>query len=285
MHFAASSSKHLKIKGKSGKYSLSKYPCGEMKIKIVSDVKGKKVFIIAPVMPDANSMLELMILADGLNLKGAKVSLVIPYLSYARQDKPEKGEPYAARVVCRMLKTAEIDAAHIIDVHNPMLKKFFRFRNVMPVDIFEKEFSGLKNPIIIAPDKGGIARAKALAKAIGCKTAFIKKERLGPGRTKTLNLRGNVRLKQAIIIDDMIDTGGTVIKAVELLNKNGAKEVYVAATHALFSKDAISRLEKSQIKKIIVTNTIPVKARSKKLKIVRIEPLIEMLMKRGKLYG
>ena len=283
MHFITSSAKHLKIKAKSGKYSLSKYPCEEMIVSVLDNVKRKKITIIANVVPDANSILELMMLADGLKVKGAKkVSLIIPYLGYARQDKPEKGEAYAARIVCMMLKAAGVDEAYIIDAHNPKLKRFFRFNNIIPLKIFEKEFSRLKDPVIVAPDKGGIARAKLFAKATGCKTAFISKERVGAGKTKTLGLQGNVESRNAIIIDDMIDTGGTIIKAAEMLRENGAKDVYVAATHGLFSGEAISKLEKSPIKKIIVTNTLPVKARSRKLKVLRIEPLIERLMKKGK---
>lgn len=277
MIYLTRSTQHLRIKKR--KYSSKNYPSGEIKIDIHDDVKGKEVCVIASVLPDPDSLLELLILSDALKIKGAKVNLIMPYLAYARQDKPEKGEPYAARVVCKALSTIAFNKRYILDAHSVKLQHFFRFMNIIPLSIFKKEFSKIKDPVIIAPDKGGIKRAENMAKVMGCGIAYIDKKRLGAGKTKILKLKGDVKGKNAIIIDDMIDTGGTIITASELLISQGASSVYVAATHGLFSKGAIKSMEKAPIKKIIVTNTLPNIPISKKLKTVKIEPLIRSLIR------
>ncbi len=279
MIFMTSAAKHLKLKGRKGRYSVDTYPSGEMRINILDNVKGKKIYVIGSVLPDANSILELMILADGLKVKGAKVEIILPYLTYLRQDKPHKGEPFAARVICRILNTADVERVYVLDAHTTKLNRYFKFHNAIPLSIFANELSGIKDAVVIAPDKGGKSRARAFAKMIGCKVAYIEKKRLAPGKAKILHFKGDVREKNAIIMDDMIDTGGTVIKSADILLKKGAKEIYVAATHGLFSGNALQRLEKSKIKKIIITNTVPVKLKSRKLKIIKIEPLVENLIK------
>lgn len=279
MIFLISSANHLKVKGRKGRYYLDEYPSGEIRITVTDDLKSRNVFIIGSVLSDPNSLLELMILADGLKVRGAKVNIVIPYLGYARQDKPELSEPFAARVVCNILNTAGFYRSFVIDVHNIKLNRFFRFKNVIPVNIFAKEFSRLKDLIIIAPDKGGVKRAEEMADFLRIRTASIEKERSESGKIRSISLKGDVRNRNALIIDDMIDTGDTVIKASDLLKENGVKDVYVAATHGLFSGNAITRIESSQIKKIIVTNTLPLKVRSEKIKVLRIEQLIEKLIK------
>ncbi|MEE8328763.1 MAG: ribose-phosphate diphosphokinase [Thermodesulfovibrionia bacterium] len=278
MIFLTSSARHLKLKGRKRNYSLDKYPSGEIKINVIADVNSGCVFIIGSVLPDANSLLEIMIFGDVLKERGLKVNIVIPYLAYARQDKQEGGEPFAARVVCNILRTVGFGKAYVIDAHNIKLNRFFRFINVIPVNIFSKEFSRINDPIVIAPDKGGVKRAKGMADFLSCEMACIEKARLGPGRAISLALKGNVRNRNALIIDDMIDTGGTIINAADLLKKNGAKDVYVAATHGLFSGNAIKKLEKSQIKKIVITNTLPLNVSSNKIKVVKIEPLIEKII-------
>lgn len=279
MIFLTSSTRHLKLRCKKGKYSSDKYPSGEMRISVIDDVNDRDVFVVGSVLSDTNSLLELMILANGLTIKGARVNLIIPYLAYARQDKPEKEEPFAAKIVCDILKTADFDGAYVIDVHNVKLKRYFKFKNILPSEIFVKELSKLKNPVIIAPDKGGVRRAREAGNVLGCETACIEKERLVNGRTICERLKGKVKNRNALIIDDMIDTGTTIIEAAGLLKSEGVKDVYVAATHGLFSGNAIEKLEKSCIKKIFTTNTLSVNTDSDKIKIMNIGPLIEKLIR------
>jgi ribose-phosphate pyrophosphokinase len=282
MIFLASSAEHLKLKGKKGRYSLNTYPSGEIKINVTDKVNSRHVFIVGSVLSDANSLLEIMILADGLKVKGAKVEIILPYLAYARQDKPEKEEPFAARVVCTILKTTGFERAFVVDAHNIKLSRYFNFTNVIPVDIFAKEFAGITDPVVVAPDRGGIKRAKETADFIGCEIACIEKERMRTGEQVCTFLKGDVRDKNALIVDDIIDSGSTIIKAANIIKERGAKDIYVAASHGLFSGNAIKNLETSQIKKTIVTNTLSLKISSDKIKVVKIEPLIEKIIAKEK---
>jgi ribose-phosphate pyrophosphokinase len=279
MYLVGTSAAHIKVaKDKQVKYALKKYPSGEMRVDISTDVKGQYVILIGSVLPDANSLLELLIAGDALKRKGAEVSIIILYLAYARQDKPEKGEAFVARTVCRTLRMGDYKKAYVIDVHNVKLRRFFRFENILPLSAFEKEIAGTRNPVIVAPDEGGVGRARAMTELTGGDIAYIKKKRLGPGKARSLNLRGEVSGKHAIIVDDIIDTGSTVIDAARLLAARGAKDVSVIATHGVFSGGAVKRLEKAPIRKITITNTLPVNTDSRKIKVVKIEPLIEAIL-------
>jgi len=279
--YQTSSARHLRLGGNIGNYVVDRYPSGELKIILKDDAHPGGVFIVGSVLPEAESLLELMILADALKERTSNVTIIIPYLAYARQDKPEKGEPFTARVVCNILNTAGFYTAYIIDAHNTRLYSFFSFRNVIPVDIFAKELSGITKPVVIAPDKGGVERAKEMAEILGSELACIEKTRVGNGREIHMHLMEEIDSEDALIIDDIIDTGGTVLEAADLLKQKGIKNIYVAATHGLFSGDAIKNLEKSNIKKIIVTNTLPLSVSSGKIRVVKIEPLIEGLIQEG----
>lgn len=249
-----------------------------MRIAMSDDVAGESVFLVGSVLPDANSLLELLMAADLLKRKGAEVQLVILHFAYARQDKPDEREPFTAKIVCRVLQTAGFEKIHIIDAHNVELRRFLGFENVIPIDLFRKALARVRNPVIVAPDRGGVERAKALARLMNAEAAFIQKERLGPGKVRSFNLEGDVKGHHAIIIDDMIDTGGTMIAAAKLLKACGARDVYVVATHGVFSADAITRLQSSPIKDVVVTNTLAPTGRFSKVKVVKIEPVINSLL-------
>ena len=281
-HFLASSAKHLRgLEGTRKRLQLKRFASGEMHIIVPDEVAGKDVWLVGSVLPDTDSLIELLVGADLLKSRGATVRLVIPYLAYARQDKPDEGGFFAASVICRVLQSARFDKAFVIDVHNQRLRRFFRFENVLPLNIFYRELKKVENPLVVAPDEGGIKRARAMASLLGTETAYIQKKRMGPGKTKSISLTGQVTGCNAIIVDDIIDSGGTIIGAARLLQEHGANNVYVAATHGVFSMDAVKRLEKSPIKKIIVTNTLSPKSKSKKIKIIKIEPEITAILQTG----
>jgi len=277
-YLLATSARHIKgIRGNRKKLHLKEFPSGEMRIVISDDVAGENVFLVGSVLPDANSLLELLIAADLLKRKGSRVQLVILYFAYARQDKPDDREPFTAKIVCQILQTAGFEKTYVMDVHSAGLKRFLGFENVIPVDLFSKALARVKNPVIVAPDRGGVERAQAVARLMNAETACIQKERLGSGKVRSFNLEGDVKGHHAIIVDDMIDTGGTIIGAARLLKACGARDVYVVATHGVFSMDAITRLQASPIKAVIVTNTLPPVGRTPKIKVVKIEPVINSL--------
>lgn len=281
-YFLASSAKHLRgLDGTRKRLDLKTFPSGEMRIAAPDDVAGKQVFLVGSVLPDANSLIEILVGADLLKRRGASVTLVILYLAYARQDKPDEAGAFAGRIICRSLQSAPLDRAFVVDAHSPRLRRFFRFTNVLPLNIFSRELEKVENAVVVAPDQGGVERARAMARLLGTEAAYIEKKRLGPRRIKSIRLRGDVGGCNAIIVDDIIDSGGTIIGASKLLHDHGADNVYVAATHGVFSMDALKRLEASSIDKIIVTNTLSPGVKSKKIKVIKIEPEINAIMGAG----
>lgn len=269
VHLAVSNARCLPI-------TATQFPGGEMRVDLPEEVSGKKVCLVGSVLPDANSILELLIAAEGLSDRGCRVRLTIPYLAYARQDKSTKKEVFAAKTVCQILQTAHTDGACVIDVHNEALKHFFHFENVIPEKTFRHAFSALNNPVIVAPDEGGIARARFMATRWKMDMATMDKERLGPGKTAIHRLEGNVRSKNAIIMDDIVDTGNTIIEAARFLRKEGAKAVFVGATHGIFSGNALEALERSDITKLFITNTFPIQPKpNTKIEVLSVEPDLE----------
>jgi ribose-phosphate pyrophosphokinase len=259
-------------------YKASRYPGGEMRVAVPPGLSGQGVYVVGSVLPDCNSLIELLFVANALKASTAKVIFVILYLGYARQDKPGQGEACGAEIVSAMLQSAQVQGAYVVDAHSLTLRRTFSFVNLLPIDVFEQALAGIDNRILVAPDEGARARTLAFAARMGEDTAYIRKQRLGPGRVTISGVEGNIEGRNAIIVDDMIDTGGTVVQAAEILTEKGADNVYVAATHGVFSEDAVERLEASVIREILVTNTLPTTVTSPKIKVMKIEPLIEALM-------
>jgi ribose-phosphate pyrophosphokinase len=259
-------------------YKAGRYPSGEMRVAVPPGLSGQRVYVVGSVLPDCNSLMELLFVANALKASGGKVVFVILYLGYARQDKPIQGEACGAEIVCSMLQGAQVEQAYVVDVHCLKLRRTFAFVDLLPVGVFEQALAGIENRILVAPDEGAVARTLDFAARAGEDTAYVRKQRWGPGRVTIARVEGKVKGKNAIIVDDIIDTGGTVVQAAGALIEKGADNVYVAATHGVFSGDAVERLEASVIKEILVTNTLPVTIRSPKIKVVGIEPLIEAVM-------
>jgi ribose-phosphate pyrophosphokinase len=258
---------------------------GEIMINTLDSVRGKKVYIIqSTANPVTERLMELLIFIDALKRASAKeITAVVPYYGYARQDrKASPREPITAKLVANLLQTAGINRIVTIDLHAPQIQGFFD----VPVDelsaipFFAKYLiqNILKNDdfVVVAPDHGGTTRARRLSLLLNCPIAIVDKRRPRPNVAEVLGIVGDVNGKIAIMLDDIIDTGGTIIEGAKKIMENGAKKVYVVCTHGIFSGDAIDNLDKSVIEQVIISNTIALPNRKipKKIKVISLAPMI-----------
>ncbi len=278
--FYTSTCKHLanKINLKKGKFIVEIFSDGEIYVRVKENVKNKTVNVLASFFPPTDNLMEMALILDALKREKANVNLIIPYLGYSRQDRQvAKGEAVGAEVVCDIIKSFRPKKITVIDIHSPRLHKFMKFTNIVPLSLFAEKFKTnkkIKDFVVVAPDYGAIQHAKKLAKQLRCSAAFLEKQRKKHNIAEIIGIRGNVKGKNILIIDDLIDTGGTIIEAAKFLKKKGAEDIYVAATHGLFSGNAVKRLEKSAVKMIYVTDTIPQKKKSRKINIIPISNTI-----------
>ena len=244
--------------------NIKKFADGEIYIEINENIRGNSVFVIQSTSNPANdNLMELLLVIDALRRSSAKnITAVIPYYGYARQDrKVAPRTSISAKVVANLLTNAGASRIVTVDLHAGQIQGFFD----MPVDnlfttplfakYIKRKFKN-KKLICVSPDVGGVQRTRGLATRIKADLAIIDKRRPRPGQPKVMNIIGNVKGKTCIIVDDIIDSGGTIINAVDALKKAGAVEVYVFITHAVLSGEAISKIKKSKIKKLIITDTI-----------------------------
>ena len=247
-----------------GEAFVGRYNNGEVQIMIDESVRGKDVFIIQPTSyPVNDNLMELMVMADALKRASARhITAVVPYYGYARQDRKTRGrEPITAKLVANLMQTSGITRLVTIDLHAGQIQGFFD----VPVDhlygasilakyINEKD---LEDVIVVSPDLGGVTRARDLADRIGAPIAIIEKKRPEPGVAKVMNLIGDVKGKNCIIVDDIVDTAGSLVEGAKALKEFGAKSVMAAVTHAVLTDPASERIANSNIKELIVTNTMP----------------------------
>ncbi len=236
---------------------------GEIRIEIGENVRGDDVFIVQPTCADVNfHLMELCLMLDALKRASAsRVTAVVPYFGYARQDrKVVPRAPISAKLVADMLTTAGMQRLVTIDLHAGQIQGFFN----CPVDnlfaapvLLEHLRERDDDFVIVSPDAGGVERARAYAKRLGASLAIVDKRRDAPNQAKAMHIIGDVKDKVAVVIDDMIDTAGTMCAAANVIMDNGAKEVMASATHAVLSGPAIQRLEESAFSEVIVTDTIP----------------------------
>jgi ribose-phosphate pyrophosphokinase len=274
-----------------GSAVIKRFSDGEVNVEIRDNVRGVDVFVIQPTCPPVNDhLMELLILMDGLKRASAKrVTAVLPYYGYARQDrKVLPRAPITAKLVADLLTAAGVSRLLTMDLHAGQIQGFFN----IPVDHlysapvlleYIKEKYGKDNDIVIvSPDAGGVERARAFAKRLSASLAIIDKRRLAPNVAEVMNIIGEVEGKTAILLDDMVDTAGTLAQSADALRRKGAKRIYACATHAVLSGPAIERLEKSEIEELVVTNTIPLgpKASCKKLHVLTVAPLLGEAIKR-----
>ena len=255
-------SKNLKLKLINT--NIRRFADGEIYIEINENIRGNSVFVIQSTSTPANdNLMELLLVIDALKRSSAKtITAVIPYFGYARQDrKVAPRTSISAKVVANLITNAGATRVVTVDLHAGQIQGFFD----MPVDnlftapLFAKYIKkklNKKKLICVSPDVGGVARTRDLAKRIKADLAIIDKRRPAPGKSEVMNILGNVKGKTCIIVDDIIDSGGTIINAVNALIKNGANEVYVFISHAVLSGDAAKKIKNSKIKKLVVTDTI-----------------------------
>ena len=247
-----------------GEAFVGRFNNGEVQIMIDESVRGKDVFIIQPTSyPVNDNLMELMVMADALKRASARhITAVVPYYGYARQDRKTRGrEPITAKLVANLMQTSGITRLVTVDLHAGQIQGCFD----VPVDhlygasILAKYINekNLEDVIVVSPDLGGVTRARDLADRIGAPIAIIEKKRPEPGVAKVMNLIGDVKGKNCIIVDDIVDTAGSLVEGAKALEEFGAKSVTAAVTHAVLTDPASERIANSNIKELIVTNTMP----------------------------
>lgn len=269
-----------------GKSSVTHFSDGEIQINIEESIRGYDVFIVQSTSQPVNeNLMELLIMIDAVKRASARtVNVVMPYYGYARQDRKARSrEPITAKLVANLLETAGATRVIALDLHAPQIQGFFDILidHLLAVplisDYFLKE-SGidLENVIVVSPDHGGVTRARKMADRLKAPIAIIDKRRPRPNVAEVMNIVGNVEGKTAIIIDDIIDTAGTISIAASALIESGAKEVYACCTHPVLSGPAVGRINDSVIKELIVTNSIalPDEKRSPKIKQLSVAKLL-----------
>ncbi len=272
-----------------GKMELNSFSDKEMYVRINENVRGKDVFLIQPTSPPANeNLMELLIMIDAFQRASARrITAVISYYGYGRQDrKDEPRVPITAKLVANLVTTAGADRVLAIDFHAAQIQGFFDIKvdHLFAAPVFVDYFisKNLKNLVILSPDMGGIRRARAYANRLDASLAVIDKRRTGANKAEVLKVVGKVKGKQILIVDDMIDTGGTLIAAVRALIKKGVQEIYVSATHPILSGSAYEMIESSSLKELVITDTIPLKQGKAKTKIrvLSVAPLLGEAIRR-----
>ncbi len=260
-----------------GKANVTTFSDGETQVEINENVRGMDVFIIQSTCSPVNVMLmELLIMIDAMKRASAdRITAVIPYYGYARQDrKVAPRAPISAKLVADLITTAGAHRVLSMDLHAGQIQGFFNipvdnlFATSVLLEYMKKNY--MNDTVVVSPDTGGVERARAFGKRLGSALAIIDKRREGPNESQVMNIIGNVKDKKVIILDDMIDTAGTVVHAASALKDAGALEVCVCCTHPVLSGPALDRIEKSSIKELIVTDTIPLTDAAKKCKRIKV---------------
>ncbi|MBG9787313.1 ribose-phosphate diphosphokinase [Brevibacillus laterosporus] len=266
-----------------GNMETARFSDGECQIKLNESVRGSDVFIIQPTCAPVNEhLMELLVVVDALKRASAKsINVVIPYYGYARQDRKARSrDPITAKLVANLIETAGAQRVITMDLHATQIQGFFDIPvdHLLGVPILAKYFQekNLSDVVVVSPDHGGVTRARKLAERLEAPIAIIDKRRPEPNVAEVMNIVGNIEGKTAIIIDDIIDTAGTITLAANALVDAGAREVYACCTHPVLSGPAIERIQNSMIKELIVTNTIPLDSDKliDKVKVLSVAPLI-----------
>lgn len=247
-----------------GEIDIKRFPDGEIFVKVIDNIRGKDVFVVQPTcVPPNENLMELLIMIDAMKRASAeRITAVIPYYGYARQDRKDQPRvPITAKLVANLLAAAGVDRLLTVDLHAQQIQGFFD----IPVDhlygfpvigkyLSEKNF---KNPVVVAPDTGGVKAAYAYAQHLESGLAVVAKQRLGPSEVEAFTLVGNVDGCTAIMVDDLTTTAGTLCSAAKMLQEHGAAEIYAAVSHATITEKGVERLRNSAIKELVVTDTVP----------------------------
>jgi ribose-phosphate pyrophosphokinase len=268
-----------------GNAEVKTFSDGEISVEINENVRGKDVFIIQPTCPPVNdNLMELLIMIDAARRASAgRITAVIPYYGYARQDrKVAPRQPISAKLVANLITVAGASRVLTMDLHAGQIQGFFDipvdnlFARPVLLHYLKEHFKD--DLVIVSPDAGGVERARAFAKRLDASLAIIDKRRERANVAEVMNIIGDVKGKTAVIVDDMVDTGGTLTKAASALLDKGASAVYACCTHPVLSGNAVQRIEESPIKELIVTDTIPLSEEARKCKKIKVLSV-------GKLFG
>ncbi|EAI7244089.1 ribose-phosphate pyrophosphokinase [Campylobacter upsaliensis] len=285
LEFAKQISKYLSLPLSDA--GVKRFSDGEISVQIDESVRGKDVFIIQSTCAPANdNLMELLILTDALRRSSANsITAIIPYFGYARQDrKANPRVPISAKLVADLIEAAGIDRVATIDLHAGQIQGFFN----IPVDnlygsivfndyIKSKHF---KNAVVGSPDIGGIARARSVAKKLGLDIIIVDKRREKANESEVMNIIGDVNGKDVVLVDDIIDTAGTIVKAAKALKEKGANSVMACCTHAVLSSEAYERIAKGDLDELVITDTIPLKKEHEKIKVLSVAPIFAEVIRR-----
>ena len=271
--------------------NIKRFPDNEIYVEINENIRGNSIFVVQSTSNPVNdNLMELLICIDALRRSSAKnITAVIPYFGYARQDrKVVPRTAISAKLVSNLITDAGANRILSVDLHAGQIQGFFDIPvdNLFATPIFARHIKKnikTNNLICVAPDVGGVERARALSRRINVGIAIIDKRRPTPGKSEVMNIVGNVKHKICVIVDDIIDSGGTIVNAAKALKDKGAKEIYVYITHAVLSGSAVDKIKESQIKKLIITDTIDNSKKikiSKKIEVISFAPMISEAIKR-----
>ena len=274
-----------------GDAEVSRFSDGEVFVQVNENVRGTDVFIIQPTCPPVNdSLMELLIMIDAFKRSSAhRITAVLPYYGYARQDRKVQGRmPISAKLVADLLEAAGVDRVLALDLHAGQIQGFFSVPvdhlfagPVVMIDYLRKK--DLKDAVIVAPDAGGVERARAIAKRLSAGLAIIDKRREGPNSAVAMHLIGDVDGRDAVVIDDMIDTAGTLAQAVGAVQREGARRILACGIHPVLSGPAIERIKASPIEEVVVTNSIPLSADKRmaaRITVLTVAPLLGEAIRR-----
>jgi ribose-phosphate pyrophosphokinase len=248
-----------------GKASVGRFSDGEVAVEIEQNVRARDVFVIqSTCAPTNDNLMELLVMVDALKRSSAeRISAVIPYFGYARQDRRPRSSrvPISAKVVANMLQAVGVSRVLTMDLHADQIQGFFDIPvdNIYsaPVLLADLRQQNYDNLMVVSPDVGGVVRARALAKQLGCDMAIIDKRRPKANVSEVMHVIGDIEGRNCVVMDDMIDTAGTLVKAAEVLKERGARSVYAYCTHPVFSGPAVDRICNSSLDEVVVCNTIP----------------------------
>ncbi|KAB2966800.1 ribose-phosphate pyrophosphokinase [Zoogloea sp.] len=272
--------------GKSlGSATVGRFSDGEVNVELLENVRGKDVFVLQPTcVPTNDNIMELLIMVDALKRASAgRITAAIPYFGYARQDRRPRSArvPITAKVVANMLQAAGVQRVLTVDLHADQIQGFFDIPvdNIYaaPVLLADLEKQKYEDLMVVSPDVGGVVRARAFAKRLECDLAIIDKRRPKANVSEVMNIIGEVQGRTCVIMDDIVDTAGTLCKAAQALKENGAKRVMAYCTHAVLSGPAISRVNESDLDELVVTDTIPLSDEAKACKRIRSVSIAELL--------
>jgi len=274
-----------------GDVEVSRFSDGEVFVQVNENVRGTDVFVVQPTCPPVNdALMELLIMTDAFKRSSAhRITAVLPYYGYARQDRKVQGRmPISAKLVADLLEAAGVNRVLALDLHAGQIQGFFNVPvdhlfagPVVMIDYLKKK--DLKDPVVVSPDAGGVERARAIAKRLAAGLAITDKRREGPNSAVAMHLIGDVDGHDAIVIDDMIDTAGTLVQAVDAIAREGARRILACGIHPVLSGPAIERIKASPLEEVVVTNSIPVteaKRAAARITVLTVAPLLGEAIRR-----